>query len=933
MRCALSVCASLVMVAGCGGSHAQTTPLIPNQSSAVAAAPSGLDGQASSMATDAQTQDLLYVSHRKDGSVYVYSYPAGKLQGRLLGVHAGGLCSDKNGDVFIPERTAILEYAHGGTRPIAVLHDSIGAESQFCAVDPATGDLAVSGGANRESGVAIYTNATGSPRMFGAADLEAGSRSATYDNDGNLFVEATADNAGGVGLLELPKGAKRFRSIAWNGIRPPQLGSIQWDGEYLAVESPERASGQTTLFRYRVNEGRATLVGKTALKGAGSPLQFWIHAGKIAVPSQGGSTGVMLYDYPAGGSPAKTIKDALEPQAVTVSLASQHKVAVLTYHYDNLRTGWNDKESSLKYANVNAASFGLLHAIALDDQVDTQPLIVPNETTTRGVTPGKHDVAYVATENDTIYAIDASSGTVLFQQSLGNPVPTPLGCNNNGPNVGINGTPAIDRPANAMYVIAYTLQGSVPTYTIHELNLASLADMVTPVVVSASHTLTNGSTFTFNATYQRQRPGLLEANGNIYAGFGSFCDFSASMSRGWLLGWQTGSLTPLAANRLNDTLATSPDSFFLSSVWMSGYGVAADHQGNIYFATGNSDPSGTTYNSVTNISESVVKVSSDLTQVLSFFTPSDANGLDQRDEDFGSGGVMLLPKVGSQPPLAAAAGKEGTLFLLNRRNLGGYTPSGPNNDLDEKPVGGCWCGQSYFDAASDSVPRIVASGGNNVSVWKVPTSPPIKLTGAGSSQGLPGGQDPGFFTTVSSAGTSPGAIIWALARPQTVPGNVTLFAIKAQPTSNGSPLQTLFQATAGTWQSSGGNANLVPVVANGKVYVASYGQLDVFGLLGANVKVATPLTPSLKAPRATVSAPDEITGTLVTISGSILTLRTRTGMIARVNDSEALRHERSAVLVIGESFNAKGTFDSAGVLHATAILREKRSQGTWPPDR
>jgi hypothetical protein len=933
MRCALSVCASLVMVAGCGGSHAQTASLIPNQSSATATAPSALAGQGSSMASDAQTLDLLYVSHRKDGSVYVYSYPTGKPQGRLLDVRAGGLCSDKNGDVFIPQRDEVLEYAHGATRPIAVLHDSFGAGSQFCAVDPATGDLAVSGGANRESSVVIYENAKGNPRTYGARDRDGGFWSATYDNDGNLFVEGTSGDLGGVNLLELPKGGKHFTNITWNGMPPPQHGSIQWDGESLAAESPERASGQAMLFRYRVTAEGATLVGKTALKGAGSPLQFWIHGGKIAVPSQSGSGGIMLYDYPTGGSPAKTIKDALEPQAATVSLASQHKVAVLTYHYDNLRTGWNDKESLLTYANVNSGSFGLLHAITLDDQVDTQPLIVPNETTTRGVSPGKHDVVYVATENDTIYAIDASSGTVLFQQSLGNPVPTPLGCNNNGPNVGIDGTPVIDRPANAMYVIAYTLQGSMPTYTLHKLNLANLADTVTPVVVSASHTLTNGSTFAFNATYQRQRPGLLEANGNIYAGFGSFCDFSASMSRGWLLGWQTGSLTPLAANRLNDTLATSPDSFFLSSVWMSGYGVAGDHQGNIYFVTGNSDPSGTTYNSVTNISESVVKVSSDLTQVLSFFTPSDANGLDQGDADFGSGGVILLPKVGSQPPLAAAAGKEGTLFLLNRRNLGGYTPSGPNNDLDEEAVGGCWCGQSYFDAASDSMPRIVASGGNNVTVWKVPTSPPIKMASAGSSQGLPGGQDPGFFTTVSSAGTSPGAIIWALARPQSVPGNLTLFALKAEPSSSGSTLQMLFQAAAGTWQSSGGNANLVPVVANGKVYVASYGQLDVFGLLGSNMKAATPLTPPVKAPRATVNAPHEITGTLVTISGSTLTLRTRTGMMARVNDSDALQHERSAVLVVGEPFNAKGTYDAAGVLHATAILREKRSQETWPPDR
>jgi hypothetical protein len=930
LRYALSVCASLVMLAGCGGSHAQPSPLIPSQSN-VSTSPGGVGAEASRMASDATMQDLLYVSHRKDGSVSVYSYPDGKSEGRLLDVRATGLCSSNGGNVFIPERNEILEYAHGSTRPLAVLRNVLGSDVQFCAVDPTTGDLAISGSANRESGVAVYANAKGSPRTYGADNLKGGYWSATYDDEGNLFVESTAGDLGRISLLELPKSNKQFRSITWNGIRPSHLGSIQWDGQYLAAES--RENGATTLLRYSVSEGRATLVGKSALKGTGSPLQFWIHGGKIAVPNQTGSgAGVMLYGYPAGGSAAKIIEDALQPQAVVVSPAAKRKVAVLTYHYNNLRTGWNDKESVLTDENVNSGSFGLLHSVTLDDQVDTQPLIVPNETTTRGTAPGKHDVVYVATENDTIYAIDASSGTLLFTQSLGSPVPTPLGCNNNGPNVGIDGTPVIDRHANLMYVIAYTLQSSVPTYTIHELSLANLTDMVAPVVVSASHTLTNGTSFAFNATYQRQRPGLLEANGNIYAGFGSFCDFSASMSRGWLLGWQTGSLTPLAANRLNDTLATSPDSFFLSSVWMSGYGVAADAQGNIYFVTGNSDPSGTTYNSITNISETVAKVNASLTQVISFFTPSDANGLDQGDADFGSGGVVLLPKVGSQPPLAAAAGKEGTLFLLNRRNLGGYTPSGPNDDVDEESIGGCWCGQTYFDAASDSVPRIVASGGNNVTVWKVPTSPPIKLVKAGASPGLPGGQDPGFFTTVSSAGSSPGAIIWALARPQNVPGNVTLFAFKAEP-SSGSTLQTLFQAAAGTWESSGGNANIVPVVANGKVYVASYEQLNVFGLLGANAKAATPPTPPHKAPRAANSAPHEVTGTLLTISGKLLTLRTRTGMVARVDDSDALRRERSAVLVTGEPFSAIGTVDANGVLHATAIVREKRSQETWPPDR
>jgi len=893
---------------------------------------SGESGQSSSAVGGVKTQDLLYVSNSKDGSVDVYSYPQGKLKGRLLNVKASALCSDGNGDVYVPQGNEILKYAHGGTRPIAVLDNPLGGVTQFCAVDSTTGNLAVSGGASRNYGVAIYTNARGNPKIYAALGVY---RSLTYDSTGNLFIASAAGGSeAAANLVELPKGATQVREILWNGTRPWRIGAIQWDGKFLATETSTSASGPATLVRYSISARQASLVGRTSLTEAGSPLQFWIYGTHVIVPTQSSSgAGVMLYRYPEGAEPFQIVQDNGRPQAVTISPAQPTQIAVTTYHYDNYRSGWDSDESSLTYGNVNSGSFGLLQTVTLDDQVDTQPLLVPNETTTTGVDPGQHDVLYVTTESDTVYAIDASSGTILFQVSLGTPVPYPLGCNNNGPNVGIDGTPVIDTTANAMYVIAYTLQGSTPTYYIHELNLSNLTDVISPVLITASHTLTNGKAYTFNASVQRQRPALLEADGNIYAGFGSFCDFAGSQSRGWLLGWQTGSLTPLAANRLNDTRSRSSNDFFLSSIWMSGGGIAADPSGNVYFVTGNSDYSGTSYNSVTNISETVAEVSSNLTQLLTFFTPSDVGQLDQGDVDFGSGGVLLLPEApgSSEPPLAAAAGKEGTLFLLDRQNMGGHHSS-KNKVLDQENVGGCWCTESYFDAATDSTPRIVGSGGNTMTVWKVPTSGREKLTLDGLSPYLPGGQDPGFFTAVSSNGSSPGAIIWAVARPEYVPGNITLFAFEAQPPNSSSTLQTLYQAPAGYWASTGGNANIVPVVANGKVYVASYEQLDIFGLLGSKTK-AVAAAPVIKAPHANIGAPHQITGTLVAVRGSRIALRTRTGALVAVDDSLAVRHERSALLVVGEPFNASGAYDSAGVLHAVVILRAKRSQGTWTADR
>jgi len=513
--------------------------------------------------------------------------------------------------------------------------------------------------------------------------------------------------------------------------------------------------------------------------------------------------------------------------ANVVTLAAQ--TSVTTYHNDNYRTGWNNTETTLTPSNVNASQFGLLATVAVDDQVDAQPLLVPNVNITAGNNQGPHNVVYVVTGNDTVYAIDANAGTILLSNHLGTPVTNPLGCTNNGPHVGITSTPVIDTSSNTLYLIAYTKgsKGSGPSYTLHALDLGSLTDKITPAVVSASHTLTDGTSFVFNATYQRQRPALLEANGNIYAGFGSFCDYSANVSRGWLLGWNAATLAPLAANQLFDTQATSTDSFFLSSIWMSGYGPAADDSGNIVFVTGNSDYSGTTYDGVTNIQESTIEVSSDLTTVVDLFTPSDQAFLDEVDNDFGSGGVMVLPdQPGSIPHFAVAAGKDGNMYFMNEDDLGGYSTTG-NNVLGTYQIGGCWCGESYFVDPVDGLARVVSSGGNVVNVWKLQTSPTPTLTKVAHAS-VTTGQNGGFFTSVSSNGTA-NPIIWALARPTSEkPPSVLLYAFN--PDSGKKIMTQLFKAVGGSWPNQGGDSNQVPMIANGMVYVASFKQLRIFGL-------------------------------------------------------------------------------------------------------
>jgi hypothetical protein len=505
-----------------------------------------------------------------------------------------------------------------------------------------------------------------------------------------------------------------------------------------------------------------------------------------------------------------------------------HEIAVTTYHFDNMRTGWNSEEEKLRYNNATPAHFGMLHSVTLDEQVDAQPLVVPHVRIVGGPSPGEHEVVYVATENNTVYAIDAKNGQVLLNPQFGPPVPTPLGCTNNGPNVGINGTPVIDRQRETMYVVVYTLAAGVPEYWIHALDIKSLTDKMPAQKVAASHTLNNGTTtFSFQATYQRQRPGLLLANGNVYAGFGSFCDWGGSNSRGWILGWKADTLAALPANRLDDTMTTSPCPLFLSSVWMSGYGLAADEPGNLYFTTGNSDkdwapPCPTTYDGASNTQESVLKLNGALTQV-DIFTPSNVRPLDQADEDLGSGGAMVLPhQEGAKPHLLAAAGKDGRMFILDRDNLGQFTPGGPDKVVGQAAIGNCWCGPSYFHH------RIVSSGAHSVEVWKVEL--PFPSSPEGTSAALGGQQDGGFFTSVSSHGDDD-PIIWAVSRPDNpAPATVTLFALRGKP-SSWNTLDTLFQGAAGTWPNVGGNANIVPVVANGRVYVASNKELRIFGLL------------------------------------------------------------------------------------------------------
>ena len=613
--------------------------------------------------------------------------------------------------------------------------------------------------------------------------------------------------------------------------------------------------------------------------------------------------------------PAAAVLACVGLSCVAASAAS---VGVSTYHNDNARTGWNPGETVLTPQAVGTRAFKRLHTIALDDQVDAQPLVAA-DVKIGGKTS---NVVYVATENNTVYALSGSEGTVLVKRHFGAPVTEdnlPGGCNNNAPDVGIDSTPVIDPASGRLYLITDTFAKSTATYTLHALSLATLKDVVAPMAISASGKLSNGQKYHFNANVSRLRSALLLSGGNVYAGFASYCDESADQSRGWVLGWNASTLKPLASNQLNDKLATSTDNFFLSSIWMSGYGLAADTKGDVLFVTGNSDFSGDSFNATENLAESAVNVSGDLSTVNSTFTPKDWSQLDQEDADFGSGGLMLIPEQpGSHTKLAVAAGKDGNLYLLQADGMKRY---------GTYQIGGCWCGQSYY--SDNGAGRVVTSGGTNVGIWNVDVTgaKPALAQLFQSSEGVNNGQDPGFFTSVSSNGTTTGSqVIWAVSRPQNSdPANILLYAFDSN-------TNLLFKGNAGTWPNTGGNANIVPTVANGHVYVASNKTLSIFAL-GRSPEAALPESAAVSARKPLPHGVHEIYGTIRSVDGSIITIAKRDGQMLKIDATPAMRDFHYAAPKVGRALMARGVYETGGVLLAEYVFHAKPSSAIWMADR
>ena len=385
---------------------------------------------------------------------------------------------------------------------------------------------------------------------------------------------------------------------------------------------------------------------------------------------------------------------------VTASLLS-----VITYQYNNQRTGVNGNETILAPSNVNPTNFGKLFSQSVDGYVYAQPLYVPN-LTINGIT---HNVVFVATEHDSVYAFDADSNSgananplwhTSFLSNGVTTVPIYLKCNDINPEYDITGTPVIDLSTNTLYAVAETLENNGTSYVkkLHALDITTGAEKPgSPVVISASVTVAGQSPVTFDPQWQMNRAGLLLYNGVVYIGFGSHCDFGSW--QGWILGY--------SYNGSNFSqvfvFSTEPSSVtgMGAGIWMSGYGLPMDTGSNLFVATGNGQFD-TTITPPIDYGDSILRI--DLSQgptVQDYFSPSNTSTLDVNDTDLGSGGIAILPnQSGPNPHLLVQAGKQGSIYVVNRdAGQMGHFNSSSNNIVQELDgaVGGMWSSPVYFN--------------------------------------------------------------------------------------------------------------------------------------------------------------------------------------------------------------------------------------------
>jgi hypothetical protein len=485
-----------------------------------------------------------------------------------------------------------------------------------------------------------------------------------------------------------------------------------------------------------------------------------------------------------------------------------------TWKNDNARTGQQLKETILTPSNVNTTHFGVLYSNPLDGAVFAQPLYVSNLSIGGAI----HNVVFVATESNSVYAIDADQfdsskhGIVYWHKVLmpggATPVPQSTVGSTIYPHIGITGTPVIDPVAHILYVVTETLESGTEVFRLHALSLTSGSEQHGgPVAISASG---------FQSKEQLQRPGLLLAYGNLYIAFGSQGDNQPF--HGWIFSY---SPSTLARNNVWNSTVTGKE----SAIWMGGSGIASDGNGYIYVMTSNGN-----WDGVSNFGESFVKLRSDLTSVNDYFTPYQQATFSSKDQDIGSGGLLLLPsQAGAVPNEVVGCGKPRAIYLIDRDNMGKFQTNSNSQIVQEvdNAVGGLsghqspdacfmtpayWQGNLYFGANNDNLKAFKLSIDSTDNTTKMCTS--CSISKSPNVFGFPGTNP-----VVSSNGASSG-IVWAVEYSAFSPsGSTILHAYSA------TGLSTELYHSSGL---GAGAKFVVPTVINGKVYVGTASALYAF---------------------------------------------------------------------------------------------------------
>lgn len=587
--------------------------------------------------------------------------------------------------------------------------------------------------------------------------------------------------------------------------------------------------------------------------------------GSFSSPTTGSGAQVTFTAPQAGGVYTITASSALDAtQSTSIQVGVTDLAGVYTYHNDLARDGANQQEYALTPSDVNSSSFGKLFSCTVDGAVYAQPLWVANLQ----VNGGPHNVVYVATEHDSLFAFDADTAPCqqLWQISLidishggtGNETTVPTGptgylvgkgYGDLTPESGVTGTPVIDPATGTLYVVSNSMNAAGTQFyqRLHAIDLTTGAEKPgSPIDIAATvpGTAYGGSSVTFQALMENQRPGLVFANGTVYITWGSHEDEQPFY--GWVIAYAySGSaFTQVAALNVAPNVGEG-------GIWMSGAAPAVDEQGRLYVLTGNG---GFDANSATppndDYGDSLLQLSESL-QVLGYFTPSDQASDNMYNNDFGSGGDTVLADLPAGSPvthLAIGGGKDGNLYVVNRDSLGGFGDGAAWQELSvgtESFATGIH-GVLFSSGAMWNDYYYLAANGEPLQAYRLNPST-AKLSLATTATSPAGGFGfPGSTPAVSADGQTDG-IVWILDDSQ--------YCTPPAPNGCGPAVLHAYDASNITnelWNSADSSADqagyavkfTVPTIANGKVYVGTRGnntggvygstsrsgELDVYGL-------------------------------------------------------------------------------------------------------